>query len=133
VARVATFASVVSVLAGAWGLFAQLSSCHSGCLPASYTAPNQGFLGLLFLLLSVVLVIDGLVGFVGPKAVFYAAIVFALLIDVVELLSYSSIVQVYFYVTLALVTLSLVLSLGAARARTGVSEQSHPMNLPVFG
>jgi hypothetical protein len=133
VVRIATFASAASFLAGAWDLFAYLSLCHSGCVPASFSAPNQGIQAILFLFMSILLAVGGLVGLVGPRTVFYATAIFALVIDAVEALSYSSVEPVSLYVTLALVTLSLLLSIWAVREGTGVSEQSHPMNLPVFG
>lgn len=131
--KTATLASVASIVAGSWDVYAYLALCRSGCLPASYTAPSQGILGLLFASLSVVLVAVGLVGFVGPKTIFYAGVVSALLVVALEVVSYASIGQFYFYTTLILVVLSLLLAVGAVRAKTGVSEQSHPLNLPVFG
>jgi len=131
--KVPTLASAVSIVAGGWDVYAVLSVCHSACLPGSFSAPYQGFQGVLFAALSVILVLEGLAGFVGPRTVFYAGVFVALPIDAMELLNYSSIIEADLYVTLLLVTLSLVLSLWAARSGTSVSEESHPMNLPVFG
>jgi len=71
--------------------------------------------------------------FIGPRSLFYLTAAFGLAIDVIELLNYSKIGPGTFYITVALVTASFFLSVVALRQRTGISEQSNPMNLPVFG
>jgi len=48
-------------------------------------------------------------------------------------INYSSIAAGSFLITIILVTVSVVLSVVSATRKTSVSEQSHPMNLPVFG
>ncbi len=83
--------------------------------------------------MSAILLLEGLSAFVVPKTVFYASFFTALLVDLTELLDYGSVAPAYLYTTLIVATLTLVMSVLAARARTGVSEQSNPMNLPVFG
>jgi len=54
-------------------------------------------------------------------------------IEATELLNISSIVMGWLAITLVIVTASVILSILAAVQKSGVSEQSHPMNLPVFG
>ena len=85
------------------------------------------------LALAVVLVVVSLATYVGPAVLFYVSAAVSLIIDAIEVLNYSSIGPGNAYVTLILVTLSLGLSVAAARHRTAVSEQANPMNLPVFG
>ena len=114
-----------------WAHFQLCSGLQSSCA-AQQAAPGGGE-GTIALALGSLLVVVSLATFVGPAAIFYASAGLGLIIDTIELLNYSSIVQGGFYVTLILVTLSVGLSVAAARRRTGVSEQSHPMNLPVFG
>ena len=74
-----------------------------------------------------------MVTLVGPKSVFYASAVLGLLIDIAEIMNYAGIASGPLYVTVALASLSVILGLLSARRGTGFSEQSHPMNLPVFG
>jgi ABC-type multidrug transport system permease subunit len=83
--------------------------------------------------LAVILVVGSLATFLAPATLFYLSAALGLGIDAIEVLNYPVIGKGLFYVTVILVTLSLVLSLLAATRRTNVSEQSHPMNLPVFG
>lgn len=85
------------------------------------------------MVLSVLLILDSLASFVGPRALLYFAGAVCVLIDAIEALNHSEVVGWAFYFTVALVTLSLTLDVYAARRKTGVSEQSNPMNLPVFG
>lgn len=129
-----TAAAVMGVIAGLWNLWAHFQVC-SGPLalcPAVEAAPN-GTDGTIMLVLAVILFLVSLGTFVGPPALFYGSVALGLIIDAIELLNYSSISPVDVYITLLLVTVSLGLGLVAARSRTSVSEQSHPMNLPVFG
>jgi len=83
--------------------------------------------------LAIILVVVSLATFVGPAAIFYVSAVLSLAIEAIELLNYSSIALGDFCVTVILVTLSLGMSVAAARHRTAVSEEANPMNLPVFG
>lgn len=108
-----------------------LGACHTLCL-ARTTAPPE-VEGSLFAILGVLLVLDSLASVIAPRAVFFVSALLAALIDLLEVVNHSTIVQTTFYVTVVLVTVSLVLSLASALKETTVSEQSHPMNLPVFG
>jgi len=134
--RLGTFAALAGVVAGLWNLLAYFQTCGGNfgsiaCL-AGYTSP-PGFQGTVVLALSIVLIAGSLATFLSPAAVFYLLAAAGILIDVIEVLNYASLFQGWFFGTLILVTLSLVLSLAAATRKTSVSEQSHPMNLPVFG
>ena len=96
-------------------------------------AAPTGAEGALVLGLAVILVVGSLATFLAPAALFYLLAACGLAIDAVEALNYPTIAIFSFYATLTLVTLSVLLSIIAATRRTSVSEQSHPMNLPVFG
>lgn len=129
-----TVAALVGVVAGSWNIGAYLQACRSAqrLCPAFQTAP-PGAEGTVVLGLAVILVVGSLATFLAPATLFYLSAALGLGIDAVEVLNYPVIGTGLFYVTVILVTLSLVLSLLAATRRTSVSEQSHPMNLPVFG
>ena len=83
--------------------------------------------------LAVVLVLVSLATYVGPSVLFYLSAVVGAIIDALVMVNYSSIAEGSFLVTVILVTGSVVLGVVSAMRRTSVSEQSHPMNLPVFG
>jgi hypothetical protein len=132
--RLGTFAAIVGVVAGSWNIWASYQPCLASgpdalCLE---TAPS-GMDGTLVFGLAVVLVIGSLATFLAPAVLFYLLAAIGLVIDAVEVLNYSAIGSGPLYVTLILMTLSVALSVLAAVRRTTVSEQSHPMNLPVFG
>jgi len=64
---------------------------------------------------------------------FFLTAVVGVAIDALVVINYSSIAAGSFLITIILVTVSVVLSVVSATRKTSVSEQSHPMNLPVFG
>jgi len=133
-ARLGTAAALVGVVAGLWNIWAHFQVCNglNGVCPAQQAAPTGGE-GSIVLALAVVLVVVSLATYVGPAVLFYVSAAVSLIIDAIEVLNYSSIGPGNAYVTVILVTLSLGLSVAAARHRTAVSEQANPMNLPVFG
>lgn len=115
-------------------IVAYFLSCRgplAGC-PTFVPGP-PGLQGTLAAGLAAVLILVSFVAFVGPSLLFYAASLVCIFIDVLEAANYSAIAPGSLYMALGLVTIALALDLVAARQRTGVSEQSHPMNLPVFG
>lgn len=90
--------------------------------------------------LGIILILDCALALVGPRFTFYAAAFLSLLVAAAMAL-YPFGMETVANPTLSagssadliLAAATLVLSLLAARSRTPVSEQSHPMNLPVFG
>ena len=130
-ARLGTWAAFVGVVAGGWNVWAHYQVC-TGLCPAWSPAP-EGIYGTVVLGLAIVLVLCSLTTLMAPSFVFYISSAICLLIDAVLALDYSAIAPGPLYVTFILVTLSLVLSLISAVRKTSVSEQSNPMNLPVFG
>jgi hypothetical protein len=80
---------------------------------------------------AIALVVASLVSVISPRIVFYASALLALVLDV-SLLAGSALNQITI-LTLALGAVTLVTAIFAARREGRVSEQSNPMNLPVFG
>lgn len=125
-------AGLLGIVSGLWNVGAYLLACHGSACTAPSSAP-PGFEGVILAVLGVILVIDSVIALVGPGFVFYSTAVLALSIDAVEVLWNSSVTTGTLYITLGLTSLSAALSLAATFRKSGVSEQSHPMNLPVFG
>jgi hypothetical protein len=130
--RLGTGAALAGLVAGVWNVWAYLQECRGPVCPAFQAAP-PGTEGTAVLVMAVILVLGSLATFLTPASLFYLTASLGLLIDAIEVLNYSVIGAGSFYVTMILVTLSVALSILAATRRAVVSEQSHPMNLPVFG
>jgi Na+/melibiose symporter-like transporter len=82
---------------------------------------------------AIILVLDSLVALVGPKRIFYVSALLSALLTGSEWLGSGADVTAVKVLTIAMACVTLVLSVVAARLEPRVSEQSHPMNLPVFG
>jgi hypothetical protein len=130
--RLGTVAAIVGVVAGLWNIWEYLLVCRGPLCIVPQAAPT-GAEGTIVLGLAVVLLIVSLMEFLAPSALFYLSAAVGVAIDAVEALNYSTIAPGSFLVTVILVTLSVGLGLASATRKTSVSEQSHPMNLPVFG
>ncbi len=115
--RLATVVSWVGVLTGAWVLVAvyALGERWSWVTPA----------------LAVILVLASAVSMVGPRRAFYGTAAVALLLAVSTALGSAH--DTVEAATLGLGAALFALAIIAARREGRVSEQSHPMNLPVFG
>lgn len=121
--RLATIAAGAGGVTGLSGIAVWLHSFAglSGMWVAAYVA------------LSVILIVNSLVALVGPKKVFYSQAGLAALLAVTEWAgSGTSSMFASLIVTVAAAA-TFILSVLAARHEQRISEQSHPMNLPVFG
>ena len=87
----------------------------------------------LTLALAVALFFDSFVAFVGPKRIFYSSALLSALLAGSELVGSGPAATPVTFLTIAMAAVTLALSMLAARLETAVSEQSNPMNLPVFG
>jgi Na+/melibiose symporter-like transporter len=87
----------------------------------------------LALTVAIILVLNSFVVLVGPKSVFYISALLAALLTGSEWLGSGTNPTVANMLTIAMACVTLVLSIVAAKLEPQVSEQSHPMNLPVFG
>ena len=132
--RLSTVTALVGVVAGLWNIWAYFQECRgvTSLCPSLQPAPT-GTEGTVVLGLAVVLVLVSLVTFIGPIVLFYLSAVVGVTIDALVVVSYSSIEEGSFLVTVILVTVSVVLEIISAVRRTSMPEQSHPMNLPIFG
>ncbi len=83
--------------------------------------------------LAVVLIVDSLVALVGPKRIFYSSALLSALLAGSEWIGSGSGAAAATLLVVAAAGATLALSVVAARFEPQVSEQSHPMNLPVFG
>lgn len=131
-ARLGTVAALVGVVAGVWNVWEYFLVCRGPLCLLPQVAPTGGD-GTVVLGLAAALLIVSLAGFLAPSVLFYFSAAIGVAIDAVEALNYPAIAPWSFAVTIILVTLSVGLGLAAATRRTSVSEQSHPLNLPVFG
>ncbi len=102
---------------------------------ASYTARSSvPTLGFNFALsLAILLVIDSLLCLVGPRRIFYTSAFLSAILVAVFVLGSAANATAVVLITLGMAGVTFVLSILAARSEPKVSEQSNPMNLPVFG
>ena len=135
--RLGTASAAIGAVVGLFCVVEYSLSCHgvtplgSACSAEPIAPPGND--GIAFALLAVILVLASLGTYVGPRALFYISALVGAFIDLVEALNYSSIDTEWLGATALVVTVSVILSILAARQRSGVSEQANPMNLPVFG
>jgi uncharacterized membrane protein YjdF len=115
--RLITVAAWLGVVTGIWVII------------AAYVAGEQWY--WVTPALAVVLVLASLICMIGPRKAFYAPAGLAFLLMVSTALgSARDLLEI---LTLGLGVVLLVVAVIAARREDRVSEQSHPMNLPVFG
>jgi hypothetical protein len=139
--KVRTAASVVGLVNGAWMIYAGWFWGRTFFFPIPIpagvseiaTAVNPELLGL-----GVILVLDSLVCFLNWTKAFYASAFLSVLgILIVVAVGPSpngpEFVLGAFLVSVSLGMLTIALNVVAARSRTFVPEQDHPLNLPVFG
>ena len=128
-----TAASVIGLIGGGWNIFAYFGACHSSGSCLQQTSAPADPLGLVYAGFSAALIVASVGGLVGPKVIFYAMATLAGLIDLVEVIGRSNVATDDLIMTFVLASLGIMLSLLAATSGMGMSEQSNPMNLPVFG
>jgi len=124
-----------NVLVGAWALvlvwvFPSAYACPNGGCPTSLT-----ILPVLMLPLGVVLVADGLVCFAGFRAAFYAGGLLSVAMAALVLYHWAGGTPPNLgFTALSLVSLlALIADILAITSKKKLTEQQHPMNLPVFG
>ena len=129
--RFATLTAALGALTALWtiaGVYLGLL-VHRTCFGlVTCVSSGQGWVAQAFAVL--LLAISGLC-LVGPKSLFYLSALFsALIAGLVYLETDPTVVA---EVSLLLYAATLILSTVAARRVGSMSEQSNPMNLPVFG
>jgi len=88
---------------------------------------------MLTLALAGVLAVDSVIAYVGPKSIFYSSAVISALLVGSESIGSGSSATAGTILAIGMAGVTMVLSVLAARFVPEVSEQSNPMNLPVFG
>jgi hypothetical protein len=102
---------------------------------AALAAHSEASSSLQVVLLAVgaVLAIDSLVSFAGIRASFVAGAVLSAAVLGIVAIQWGTYSGTDSAAALALSVLSVVVDAVASRPARGLSEQSNPMNLPVFG
>lgn len=115
---------MVGILAGLWAI--------GGTVVDDVAKSASGGPNLFVLGLGTLLILTSVVCLLGPSVLYYASAVLSVFLEASMLLN-SNFGDWVVVAAVALAAVSFVLSVLAARSRADVSEQSHPMNLPVFG
>ncbi|MBI3840842.1 MAG: hypothetical protein HY297_02640 [Thaumarchaeota archaeon] len=134
--KVGSYAAGLGIVAGGWAAVAGFllnseafrPQCHldtCAAVPSWYSAAIGTLGGLVFL--------GSLAGLVGPKRAYYLEGGAATAVVILLLGVWGEIEALYYWSILVPALLTAVLAVAAARSKTGMSEQSNPMNLPVFG
>ena len=116
--RFESVAAWLGVVTGLWAFVA----VYSG---------EAGSFGLLTLSVSILLALVSFFCMVGPRRGFYVSAILALVLAGSMLI--GSGLNWVAYLTMALAVIDSAVGVIAARREARVSEQSNPMNLPVFG
>lgn len=125
---VRVIASIVSLVNGGWGLLAWLYSAKIFGVNLS-----AGSGGIWIPIVAVLLVLDSLVSFAGFRTAFYASVALSVLL-LLDILLFGAVIASAAFAASALLALAtVILGIIAARMRPRVSEENHPLNLPVFG
>lgn len=120
----------ITILAAGAGILTGLMTVGAWL---SELTPLRPFWVTLALALAIALVLDSFVVLVGPKRIFYVSALLSALLAGSEWFGSGSDATVVSVLTIATAGATLVLSIVAARFEPEISEQSNPMNLPVFG
>lgn len=102
------------------------------CAPVSIGRCTSLF-GLLEEALAVVLILDSAICLFGPRKVFYSTAGLSAILAVIVLFASAANPLSVGALTVGLLGVVSIVSVMAARWEPKVSEQAHPMNLPVFG
>ena len=121
--------SALNVTAAGVGVLAGLLGLGIGSFGFS---PAHGSWVWVVAVVSVVLVVESSVALVGPRLAFYIQAVLAALLVATEWGASDGVSPALLLVVLAGAA-TVALGILAARHEQRIPEQSHPMNLPVFG
>ncbi|QQG48006.1 MAG: hypothetical protein HY247_04325 [archaeon] len=134
--RLGTLAAVSGVLAGVWamgGEFAFSAWAYGPFCTSDVCFSAPGWFSLGVGVVGGILVLSSLAGFFGPRRSFYVGAASGGAIVVLLLAVWGEVGVAFYWSLLILALVAGTLSVLAARSRTALSEQSNPMNLPVFG
>jgi hypothetical protein len=134
--------SVLSLASGSWAAFVAYYGANTvSCPPFSTCILEQGGSGPLsasdlqagLFIVGALLALDALVSFAGVRASFLLGAVLSAVVLVVVAFQWGTYSSADSSVAVALSVLALLVDAVASRPARGMSEQTNPMNLPVFG
>ncbi len=132
--RPAVVAGLAAGILAAGGSIAYPCSVYLGCR-GSTLASNGGFTWAPTAIgaLGILLILDSVFSLVGPRRTFYGITVVSMLLAVLLVGVSSELNGLFLWPTVVLALAASALSTMVARSKSGFTEQSNPMNLPVFG
>jgi hypothetical protein len=134
-AMIGRVGAALSLLNGLWAAYiaAVLVNTPSNCPLGGCPVTLSTYLPTLLLVVAVILVIDSLVSLGGFRVGFLLGAVLSAVVLVLVALQWGSLGGLDSYVSAALSVLAIVADAIASRPSGSLSEQTHPLNLPVFG
>jgi hypothetical protein len=127
---VKTIAALVSIINGAWTVIAGYYWNKLLDVP-TYSGPVGH--NLIVEVVGIILLLDSLVCLLGTSRAFYASAIVSVIALALEVLGGAQVTTAGFIFSLVLALATLGLDVMAARKRTMIAEEDHPLNLPVFG
>jgi hypothetical protein len=130
-------AAIIGIAYGAWGLYIGLFFRNAASLLSlnGQDPPIPGSVEIT--LVSALLIVSSLVNFVGFRVSFYVSAVISVVLLARFYVSYTEYLSglngVDLLVTAAFCAATVFLDMLEATRKSAVSEESHPLNLPVFG
>jgi len=124
--------AVITLVTSVWAILAVGSGLSLLTLPTGNLAGGST-LDAVILIFGAILLGDGLACFVGVRRAFQVAAADAAALLVSFFLSPNALGVTTSLVAIALSLVTLVLGAAASKSSGKLSEQTNPMNLPVFG
>ncbi|TLY01953.1 MAG: hypothetical protein E6K95_06120 [Thaumarchaeota archaeon] len=125
-------AAIITLITSIWAILAVSTGLSLLALPTG-NLEGGSTLDAVILIFGVILFGDGLACLVGVRLAFQVAAVDAAALIVSFFLSPNALGVSTSQVAIALSLVTLVLGVAASRSPGKLSEQTNPMNLPVFG
>jgi len=125
-------AAIITLITSIWAILAVGSGLSLLTLPTGNLV-GGGTLAAVILIFGAILFVDSLACFIGVRRAFQVAAADAAALLVSFFLSPNALGVTTSLVAIALSLVTLVLGVAASRRRGKLSEQTNPMNLPVFG
>ena len=122
--KLRTLAAAVGIVNGAWAaaagvLWSQVFGVSGG--------PNPGLIAL-----GLLIAISSAASLIGPPDALYGPVAFSLF-EILGIAVFATDVGSAFDLSLVLAVATMALAFFAARRKSFVPEEDHPLNLPVFG
>ena len=124
--------AISTLVTSIWAILAVGSGLSLLTLPTG-NLEGGSTLYAVILIFGAILFGDGLACFIGVRRAFQVAVADAVALLVSFSLSQNALAVATSVVAIALSLVTLVLSVAASRSPGRLSEQTNPMNLPVFG